>query len=187
VAKALNMSNTTAARSSWVAVFLLMSVVLAYAVDAKAQQSATPVATIVGSVADAEDAIIHILMIDEKSKIMNSGTAFFISSTGYLLTAAHILNSDHPGLRPFAHTRDGKDLLVSVLRIDTELDVAVLYVPIQTRKYFALSDNALVEVGKRVTFGGFPERYSEQRGIPSVSFRRAAVSAVDTVSMGPQA
>ena len=186
------MSHTTAAHSFRFGVLFLMPVVLIYAVAAHAQQLSPagqqPVkplaATIVGSFTDAEDAIIHILMMSEKSPTAKSGTGFFISSTGYLLTAAHNLNSDQPGARPFAYTKDGKAVPLSVLKIDMELDVAVLFAPIATRKYFALSDNALAEVGKRVTFGGFPDSYSEQRGIPPVSFRRAGVSAVDTVSMG---
>lgn len=187
------MSRARSALSSRVGMLFLIPAVLAYAVAAPSQYSLAegkqhvrpPAATIVGSVGDAEDAIIRILMISEKSSTATTGAAFFISPTGYLLTAAHNLNSDQPGARPFVHTRDGKTIPVSVLRIDTELDVAVLFAPIPTQKYFALSDNALAEVGKRVTFGGFPDPYSEQKGIPPVSFRRAGVSAVDTVSMGP--
>lgn len=186
------MSHTTAAHSSRLGALFLVLVVLPYAVAAHAQQLSPaeqqPVkplaATIVGSITDAEDAIIHTLMMSEKSPTAKSGTGFFISPTGYLLTAAHNLNSDQPDARPFAYTKDGKAVPLSVLKIDTELDVAVLFAPIPIRKYFALSDNALAEVGKRVTFGGFPDPYSEQRGIPPVSFRGAGVSAVDTVSMG---
>lgn len=186
------MDRTRSAHSSRVCTLFLSLVVLPYAISAHAQQlppagqqPAKPLAaTIVGSIADAEDAIIHILMMNEKSPTAKSGAGFFISPSGYLLTAAHNLNSNEPGARPFAYTKDSKAIPLSVLRIDTELDIAVLFAPIPTRKYFALSDNALAEVGKRVTFGGFPDPYSEQRGVPPVSFRRASVSAVDTVSMG---
>jgi hypothetical protein len=113
------------------------------------------------------------------------GTAFLINPTGYLLTAAHILKGNQSSLRPFINMKDGTIVPASVIRFDIDLDIAVLFARVPQEKYFALSANPLTEIGSRVTFGGYPDTYNEQRGIPPPSFRRAGVSSIDSVAMGP--
>ncbi|OPZ97824.1 MAG: putative serine protease HtrA [Planctomycetes bacterium ADurb.Bin412] len=104
------------------------------------------------------------------NRLLSTGTGFFVSRAGHLLTCAHVVGRSR---NVWIHTSDGLQPAL-VLRLDAELDLALLQVdgggtPV------ALGDSATVELGQRVFTVGFPN--SDIQGL-NPKFTSGDVSAL---------
>jgi S1-C subfamily serine protease len=104
------------------------------------------------------------------------GSAFFVDAGGRLLTCAHVL--DHMPREETARLRlrDGRERRFSVLKVDREVDLAVL-VSDPPEHFLALDERPLPEIGQAVLLGGFAARPPESAA-PS-RFRSAGVVAFE--------
>ena len=83
---------------------------------------------------------------------VSTGTAFFVSETGQLLTAAHVTD----GCLRTQVNFEGESYDVEILGQSKLLDVALLQSEVQTDKYLALRAEPKVILGERISTAGFP-------------------------------
>ena len=116
--------------------------------------------------------------IQAQGQILSHGTAFFVSPTGAAITCVHVLDALVPGAKVGLLDKAGKVHSFAVVRIDRELDLALLISDAAPR-FFALSANVLPNAGQGVFFAGFPVDAPERVGLPPTSIKHASVSSVD--------
>jgi hypothetical protein len=83
---------------------------------------------------------------------VSTGTAFFVSDTGQLLTAAHVTD----GCLAVQVNFEGEAHDVSILGQSKLLDVALLQSEVQTDKFLALRAEPAIVLGERISTAGFP-------------------------------
>ena len=83
---------------------------------------------------------------------VSTGTGFFVSETGQLLTAAHVTD----GCLRTQVNFEGESHDVEILGQSKLLDVALLQSEVQTDKYLALRPEPKVILGERISTAGFP-------------------------------
>ena len=85
-------------------------------------------------------------------KPVRTGTAFFVSGSGQLFTAAHVID----GCLRTQIEYDGDSHRVDLLGESALLDVALLQSPVSTDHYLALRADPDIVLGERVSAAGFP-------------------------------
>ena len=83
---------------------------------------------------------------------IRTGTGFFVSNGGQLLTAAHVTNKC---LRVHIE-HEGTEHPVDVLGTSKLLDVALLQSPVQSESYLSLRAEPKIVLGEKVAAAGFP-------------------------------
>lgn len=83
---------------------------------------------------------------------VSTGTAFFVSDTGQLLTAAHVTD----GCLRAQVNFEGESYDVEILGQSKLLDVALLQSEVRTDKFLALRPEPKIVLGERISTAGFP-------------------------------
>ncbi|NQV90498.1 trypsin-like peptidase domain-containing protein [Candidatus Uhrbacteria bacterium] len=79
---------------------------------------------------------------------VSSGTGFFVTKDGYLLTNRHVV--DEEGVTFFVVTNDGEELPAELIDIDPLRDIAVLRVEGEDFPIVTLSDSDTIRIGQTV-------------------------------------
>lgn len=79
---------------------------------------------------------------------VSSGTGFFVTSDGYLLTNRHVV--DEAGVSFFVVTNDGDELPAELIDIDPLQDIAVMRVEGDSFPTVTLSDSDTIRIGQTV-------------------------------------
>lgn len=88
---------------------------------------------------------------EEKSYLVNSGTGFFISPDGYIVTAAHVILP-----RGQVYIREGTKLYpLKVIAVDTTADIAILKAQFRPSSYLTLTTD-LTKRGT-ISINGYPD------------------------------
>jgi S1-C subfamily serine protease len=99
-------------------------------------------------------AVVYIVVFDEDDKPFASGSGFFVSADGKLITNAHVIKDAHSAL---VKTDNGQVLKVSkVIARNTQLDFALLQVDVKDAPFLKLGDDQAMEVGQRIAIIGSP-------------------------------
>src|ERR1700677_2114631 len=99
-------------------------------------------------------AVVYIEVYDADNKPFASGSGFFVSADGKIITNSHVIEGAHSAL---IKTDDGQVLAVSkVIARNTKLDFALLQVDVKNVPYLKLGDDDTMEVGQRIAIIGSP-------------------------------
>jgi S1-C subfamily serine protease len=132
----------------------------------------------VKTLAEAEMAQVQLVTIRRggDGSAVARGSAFYAEAGGLLLTCAHVL--DHMPKDEVHRLRlhDGSERRFTVLKVDREVDVAVLYS--DRPAFFELDPRPLPEIGQVVRLGGLAARRAPD-GSAAIVFRPAAVVALE--------
>ncbi len=77
---------------------------------------------------------------------VSSGTGFFVSTDGYIVTNHHVI--DVPNAKLFVVTNDGKELEASLVDTDPALDLSILHVQGSGFKAVTLGDSDKIRIGQ---------------------------------------
>lgn len=126
------------------------------------------------------DAVAYVSVVSSKREL-SSGTAFFITPDGLMLTCAHVVQASYEGSTideviensgAYVRTADGKVLSATCIYCDEASDIALLYVAGTQRPFLTLSTTKPA-VGSEALVLGFPlgstlgKELSVTRGIVS--------------------
>lgn len=109
-----------------------------------------------------------------------TGSAFLITSDGYLVTSAHVVEGKNVTVR--ARDYYGEWHSAEIIGVDSELDVALLKIDISWMPHLKFSDSSLIELGETTyAFGNSLGEYENSivKGIVSGLNRRV----IDSDSM----
>lgn len=112
----------------------------------KIVRSSSPVAASIAS-----DDVDRGLLVNMDEPV-STGTAFFVSDTGQLLTAAHVTD----GCLRTQVNFEGESYDVEILGQSKLLDVALLQSEVSTDKFLALRPEPAIVLGERISTAGFP-------------------------------
>jgi S1-C subfamily serine protease len=110
-----------------------------------------------GAVAAAHPAVVHIEVQGQDSPA-GSGSGFFISPDGYLLTNSHVVHGAR-ALRVFL--ADGRKLEADLIGDDPDSDLAVLRVSAEDISYLDFADSAAVRPGQIAIAIGSPMGFQQ--------------------------
>ena len=79
---------------------------------------------------------------------VSSGTGFFVTSDGYILTNRHVV--DEEGVTFFVVTNDGEELVAELVDIDPFQDIAILRVEGEGFPVVTLGDSSGIRIGQTV-------------------------------------
>jgi tetratricopeptide (TPR) repeat protein len=103
----------------------------------------------------AKPAVVEILTYDQQNKLLKTGTGFFISSDGLLLTNYHVISG---GSSIMAQTPTGAiHFLKSIVTTSETYDVAELQFYVKDVPYLTLASSLSAVEGQRVLVIGNPE------------------------------
>ncbi|HTL66152.1 MAG TPA: trypsin-like peptidase domain-containing protein [Lacunisphaera sp.] len=114
-------------------------------------------AAVTGAVATAHPAVVHI-EVQGQNGTAGSGSGFFISPDGYLLTNSHVVHGAR-GLRVFL--ADGRKLEASLIGDDPATDLAVLRVGADELSHLGLADSDAVRPGQIAIAIGSPMGFQQ--------------------------
>ncbi len=110
----------------------------------------------------------------------NSGSGFFISSDGYIVTNAHVINKCHQNtIYMLTDAKNNKKTLLTQIAIDEENDLAILKAPNSNHNYlaFSVSHNKLKE-NDTIYMAGYPN------GSHDLNFKQSEFRRYDTKQIG---
>jgi S1-C subfamily serine protease len=106
-------------------------------------------------------------------RFIASGTGFFVSASGHLLTCEHVIH----GADRVRIVYDGKRIPVTIVATDKKLDCAVLQAAVQS-PHLRLGDSAAVKLASPVFTIGFPN--ADIQGL-SPKYTRGEISSLTGV------
>ena len=129
------------------------------------------------TLAEAESAQVQLVTIRRTDGVaVARGSAFFVDQGGRLLTCAHVLDHMPKDELHRLRLRDGRERRFTVVKIDREVDLAVLIA--DPPEYFlGLDRRPLPEIGQVVRLGGLAARPTHASA--ATPFRAAVVVAVE--------
>jgi S1-C subfamily serine protease len=102
----------------------------------------------------ASPSVVRITLYDALGEKMATGTGFFVSEGGQIVTNHHVIKG---GARATATLENGKEIaILGVLAQDVDKDVAVLEAEGDGHPALPLGDSAPVKVGDEIAVVGFP-------------------------------
>src|SRR3954467_9141274 len=110
-----------------------------------------------GAVATAHPAVVHIEVRGNNAP-GGSGSGFFISPDGYLLTNSHVV---HGGKELRAFLADGRKLNATLIGDDPDTDLAVLHVGADDLAHLKLADSDAVKPGQIAIAIGSPMGFQQ--------------------------
>ena len=110
-----------------------------------------------GAVATAHPAVVHI-EVGGTNTPGGSGSGFFISPDGYILTNSHVVHGAR-GLKVFL--ADGRKLSADLMGDDPDTDLAVIRVSADEISFLALADSAAVRPGQIAIAIGSPMGFQQ--------------------------
>ncbi len=144
-------------------------------------------------VQQAKPAVVHIATFDKEGKLLSTGTGFFVSADGYLVTNAHVVNGinsilarDYKGT--VFHVFWSKDAWVEFKALSPQdPDVILLRADATNVPYLKLGSTTNTVEGQRVLVIGNPEgqEFTVSDGIIS-AFRenRSVIQITAPISLG---
>ena len=139
-----------------------------------------------------ETAVVKLEVVGKKldgGRFESTGTGFFVASSGYVLTAAHVVHPEigsfreQPSIRVTAS--DGDDLGEAVLvNVDPQADLALLRVDGGPHRFLAIGDSQALSPDDSVTaylYGASRERPVGRDGEVEDAFDTAAKGFIDLV------
>ena len=88
----------------------------------------------------------------ENPSIVSVGTGFFITSDGYVVTSAHVIE----GARVIGVWVNGNRYRADAVAVDDDTDVAILKINYRPSRFFRLANFSSANIGDRVYALGFP-------------------------------
>jgi len=113
---------------------------------------------VTGAVDRSRLAVVHIEVRDAKDERGGSGSGFFISPDGYLLTNSHVV---HDGKSWKVFLADGRKYSADLVGEDPHSDLAVLRVSAPDISYLELSDSAHLKLGQIAVAIGSPMGFQQ--------------------------
>jgi S1-C subfamily serine protease len=146
-----------------------------------AASSLAPVGTgpprVATTLAEAEGAQAQLVTVRRGDGVtVARGSAFFVDPDGRLLTCAHVLDHMPRDETPRLRLPDGRERRFVVLKVDREVDLAVLLSD-PPEHFLTLDERTLPEIGQAVLLGGFAARPAHIGG--ALRFRSASVVAFE--------
>jgi hypothetical protein len=130
------------------------------------------------SLTEVEAAVVQIVTIPRGEGTRTArGSAFYVGADGHLLTCAHVLDQMPNDEAPRLRLRGGAERSFEVVRVDRELDLALLFSD-PPERFLALGDRFRPEVGQAVLLAGFAARGDAQGG-EGPRFKRAQVAGLE--------
>ena len=115
--------------------------------------SMNPIPTVFEDVAPSVVGVVQYRTMDGILDVYGTGTGFIVSSKGYLLTNAHVVEGAE---LVTVMLPDGEEIDAKVIGMDTDTDVAVLKIERDGLKALAIGDSDDVRVGEFVLAIGNP-------------------------------
>ncbi len=107
-----------------------------------------------GLARDARTSVLHLKILDAVGRELGSGTGFFVSTGGLLITNLHVIAPAH---RVLAVPAEGAPLpVLGVVARDEVHDLAALRVDVARSRALPLAEGAAPEPGERVVVLGGP-------------------------------
>jgi hypothetical protein len=106
-----------------------------------------------------------------------SGSGFFIESSGYILTARHVIGGASSVM---VRTPDGNQTAAAIVNYSTVVDAAALKVKGTGFPVLRLGDSSVIRQGQEVLVFGYPLGNFQGSGAESVTVTRGIVSALRT-------
>lgn len=103
---------------------------------------------------ESRPAVVLLLVYGQDDELLRTGSGFFISADGKLVTNAHVIADADRILAKF----ENEDIVAvpRVITSDKEVDIAVLQADINQQPFLTLGDSRLTEVGERIAVVGSP-------------------------------
>lgn len=126
---------------------------------------------------EVESALAQVVTVRRgDGMVVARGSAFFVDADGHLLTCAHVLAHMPKEEAPRLRLRDGREWPFEVVRVDEELDLALL-LSRPPRRFLALAEASLPQVGDVALLAGFAARVGEPSAGPRL--QHAVVVALE--------
>lgn len=116
--------------------------------------------TITGLYKAVSDAVVSLETYSSANAFVpySKGSGFLISSDGYIVTNAHVIDAADFGIKVI--TNDGKEYAAIVVGSDSRSDIAVIKIDVADMEYVSLGASEALEIGETVCAIGNPAGYS---------------------------
>ncbi len=130
------------------------AVILVASLSAFSAGAAAQAQDLKGLARNAKDSVLLLRILDETNRELGSGTGFYISADGLLITNHHVIEPAH---NIEAVSADGRRLeVLGVVALDEDNDLAVLQIATERSSPLPIASAEAIEPGERVVVLGGP-------------------------------